>query len=42
VCVARELTKVYEEFKTGSPTELLEYFQKNTVKQKGEFTVLVA
>ena len=42
VCVARELTKIYEEFKTGSPAELLEYLIKNPVKQKGEFTVLVA
>lgn len=42
VCVARELTKVYEEFKMGSPEELLEYFQKNPIKQKGEFTVIVA
>ena len=42
VCVARELTKIYEEFKTGTPTEVLEYLLKNPVKQKGEFTVLVA
>jgi len=42
VCIARELTKIYEEFKTGSPAELLEYLTKNPVKQKGEFTVLVA
>ena len=42
VCIARELTKIYEEFKTGSPLELLEYLNKNPVKQKGEFTVLVA
>jgi len=42
VCIARELTKIYEEFKTGSPEELLEYLTKNPVKQKGEFTVLVA
>ena len=41
VCIARELTKIYEEFKTGSPIELLEYLTKNPVKQKGEFTVLV-
>lgn len=41
VCVARELTKIYEEFKTGTPTEVLEYFNKNKEKQKGEFTVLV-
>ncbi len=42
VCVARELTKIYEEFKNGRAAELLEYFTKNPVKQKGEFTVLVS
>lgn len=42
VCIARELTKIYEEFKTGSPAELLEYLTSNPVKQKGEFTVLVS
>ena len=42
VCLARELTKIYEEFKTGSPTELLEYLIKNPIKQKGEFTVIVS
>ena len=42
VCIARELTKIYEEFKTGSPSELLEYLTKNPIKQKGEFTVLVS
>jgi len=42
VCIARELTKIYEEFKTGSAEELLIYFEQNPVKQKGEFTVVVA
>jgi 16S rRNA (cytidine1402-2'-O)-methyltransferase len=42
VCIAREITKIYEEFKTGSPIELLDYLTKNPIKQKGEFTVLVA
>ena len=42
VCLARELTKIYEEFKTGSPAELLEYLKQNPEKQRGEFTVLVA
>jgi 16S rRNA (cytidine1402-2'-O)-methyltransferase len=42
VCVARELTKIYEEFKTGTPEEVLEYFNKNPEKQRGEFTVIVA
>ncbi|MSU44620.1 16S rRNA (cytidine(1402)-2'-O)-methyltransferase [Candidatus Nomurabacteria bacterium] len=42
VCIARELTKIYEEFKTGSPAEILEYFNKNLDKQRGEFTVIVS
>jgi 16S rRNA (cytidine1402-2'-O)-methyltransferase len=42
ICLARELTKIYEEFKNGSPVELYEYLIKNPIKQKGEFTVLVA
>jgi len=42
VCLARELTKIYEEFKTGSPSELLEYLTTNPIHQKGEFTVLVS
>ena len=42
VCIAREITKIYEEFKTGSALELLEYLTKNPIKQKGEFTVLVS
>lgn len=42
VCVARELTKIYEEFKTGSPKEILEYFLENKEKQRGEFTVIVS
>lgn len=42
VCLARELTKIYEEFKTGSALELLNYLQENPIHQKGEFTVLVS
>lgn len=42
VCLARELTKIYEEFKTGTASELLEYLKKNPVKQKGEFTVIIS
>lgn len=42
VCIARELTKIYEEFKTGTPEEVLEYLTKNPEKQRGEFTVIVA
>jgi len=42
VCIARELTKIYEEFKTGTPAEVLEYLNTNKEKQRGEFTVIVA
>ena len=42
VCIARELTKIYEEFKTGTPAEVLEYLNKNPEKQRGEFTVIVS
>ena len=42
ICIAREITKIYEEFKTGSPSELLNYLTQNPIHQKGEFTVLVA
>lgn len=41
VCIARELTKIYEEFKTGSPEEVLKYLIENKEKQRGEFTVIV-
>jgi 16S rRNA (cytidine1402-2'-O)-methyltransferase len=42
VCIARELTKIYEEFKTGTPAEVLSYLENNKEKQRGEFTVIVA
>ncbi len=42
VCIARELTKKHEEFLFGTPTLLLELFQKFPEKTKGEFVVLVA
>lgn len=42
VCVARELTKIYEEFKTGAPAEILAYYLENSDKQRGEFTVIIA
>lgn len=41
VVVARELTKIYEEFVSGTPTEVVEYFKENSDKVKGEFVVLV-
>ncbi len=42
VSVAREITKMHEEFVSGSADEVLEYFNENAVKQKGEFVVIVS
>lgn len=41
VCVARELTKIYEQFVTNTPEEVLKYFKENEDKVRGEFVVLV-
>ena len=41
VVIARELTKIYEEVVTGTAQELLQYFEKNKDKVKGEFVVVV-
>ena len=42
ICIARELTKIYEELKNGTPAEILEYFNKNPDKKRGEFVVIVS
>jgi 16S rRNA (cytidine1402-2'-O)-methyltransferase len=42
VVIARELTKIHEEFPEGTPAELLEYFNKNKEKIRGEFVVIVS
>jgi len=39
--VAKELTKIHEEFIRGSPQEVLKFFEENIEKQKGEFVILV-
>ncbi len=41
VVIARELTKIYEEVISGTPSEVLNYFEQNTEKVKGEFVVMV-
>lgn len=41
VIVGRELTKMFEEIVRGSIHEVLEYFQKNPGKIKGEFVIIV-
>lgn len=42
VAIAREITKMHEEFVSGTAAELLEYFTENTDHQKGEFVVIVS
>ena len=41
ISIGRELTKMHEEFVSGSPTEMLAYFETHTDHQKGEFVVVV-
>ena len=41
IMIARELTKQFEQFVNGTPSEVLEYFMTNTEKQRGEFVVIV-
>ncbi|MDH5442165.1 MAG: 16S rRNA (cytidine(1402)-2'-O)-methyltransferase [Candidatus Nomurabacteria bacterium] len=41
VVVARELTKIYEEFVRGTAAEVQDYFVNNPDKIRGEFVVIV-
>lgn len=41
ISIAREITKMHEEFVSGTATELRDYFEKHTDHQKGEFVVMV-
>ena len=41
VVIARELTKIYEEFVSGTATELLAHFDAHKDSIRGEFVVLV-
>ncbi len=39
--IAREITKMFEEVISGTPQEILAYFEKNPDKMRGEFVVMV-
>ena len=39
--IARELTKIFEEVVSGTPSEVLAYFTQNSDKIRGEFVVIV-
>ena len=40
ICIAREITKIYEEIKTNKLTTLINYYN-NEEKQKGEFVIVL-
>ena len=42
VVLGRELTKQFEEFVEGKPSEIIKYFDDHKDKQRGEFVVIVA
>lgn len=42
IIIARELTKMFEEVVTGSPEEVLHYFEQHPDHIRGEFVVLVS
>ena len=41
ICLARELTKIHEEFLYGTAQELIDTLEQNPQKQKGEFVVIM-
>ena len=42
VVVARELTKMFEEVVTGTPSEVLQHFFDHTDRVRGEFVVMIS
>ena len=42
ITVAKELTKIYEEFVSGTPEYVFDYFEKRSDKVRGEFVVIVS
>ncbi len=41
IVIARELTKIYEEFISGTPSEILAHFESHKDTIRGEFVVMV-
>lgn len=42
IIIGREITKMFEEFKRGKIGEIIDYYQKNSEKMKGEFVVVLS
>lgn len=41
ICVAREITKVYEDIKTDRASNIIDYYRKNQDKIRGEFVLII-
>ena len=41
ICIAREITKVYEDIKTDKVSNIIEYYKENQDKIRGEFVLIV-
>lgn len=41
ICIAKELTKIFEEIKNDTVTNLIDYYQSNPDKIKGEFVIII-
>jgi 16S rRNA (cytidine1402-2'-O)-methyltransferase len=41
IVVAREITKLFEEFQKGTTSEVFEYYKNNPDKVRGEFVIMV-
>lgn len=42
IMISREMTKKFEEYKIGTPDDLLNYYTENPDKARGEFVVVVS
>ena len=42
ISLAREMTKMFEEHKNGTPTQLISWLNENKVRLKGEFTLVIS
>ena len=42
ISLAREMTKMFEEHKNGTPAELIAWLNENKVRLKGEFTLVIS
>lgn len=41
ICVAREITKIHEDIKTGKILDIIQYYNDNADKIRGEFVIII-